>query len=184
MSSPANRSRSRHPLGRRAFPTRAVACALGLVATLLTFSSEARAERGRGARVFPELGMASFTSEPGGYGVVGFRAASVSPNQPSADFALAAWLVPAVILTSDLALAYPIGVGPDVRLVPRIGATALIVGGGDILGYGVGPNFGLGLVLNARGPVLVRMDGTVRVLVAMGEDSPVSMSSLTLGIGW
>jgi hypothetical protein len=184
MSSPANRSRSRHPRGRRALPTRAVACAFGLVATLLTFSSEARAEKGRGVRVFPELGTASFSSEQGGYGVVGFRAASVSPNQPSADFALAAWLVPAVVLTSDLALAYPIGVGPDVRLVPRIGGTALIVGGGDFLGFGVGPNFGLGLVLNARGPVLVRIDGTARVLAVMDEDSLESMNSLTVGIAW
>jgi hypothetical protein len=164
---------------------RGVVCTLVLVA-LLTCASRAHAQDGRGARVFPELGMASFTIDEGSYGVVGFRAASVTPNQPSVDYALAVWLVPAVVLTTDLALALPIGLGPDVRLVPRVGGTALLVGGGDIFGYALGPNVGLGLIMNARGPIVVRVDGTLRRLggSSLDEEDAVTMNSVTLGIAW
>src|SRR5262245_49160252 len=172
--------------GLRALNTRAAVRALALVATLLVPVGSARAGDGRGARVFPELGRASFAVEEGSYTVAGFRAASLTPNRPSADFALAAWLVPAAVLTTDLALAFPIGLGPDVRLVPHIGATAFGVAGGGIGGYGLGPSAGLGLVMNARGPVIVRVDGTLRRIGgdSLDEESAVNMSSLTLGIAW
>ena len=157
-----------------------------LLVALLTFAGHAHAQDGRGARFFPEVGMASFTVDEGSYAVAGFRAASLTPNQLSADFALAAWLVPAVVLTTDLALAFPIGLSPDVRLVPRIGGTALLVGGGDIFGYALGSNVGLGLVMNARGPVIVRVDGTLRRVGgnSLDEEDAVTMNSVTLGIAW
>ena len=178
MTNPAHRSRPPR--------TRAAVRALALVTTLLVPAGRARAEDGSGAHVFPELGMASFGTEEGSYAVAGFRAASLSPNQPSVDFALAAWLVPAVVLTSDLALAFPIGLGQDVRLVPRIGGTAFVVAGGGIGGFGLGPNAGLGLVMNARGPVVLRVDGTLRRIGgdSLDEEDAVTMNSLTLGIAW
>jgi hypothetical protein len=178
MTNPAHRSRPPR--------TRTAVRALVLVATLLVPTGRARAEDGRGAHVFPELGMASFGIEEGSYTVAGLRVASLSPNQPSADFALAAWLVPAAVLTTDLSLAFPIGIGADVRLVPHIGGSAFLVAGGGIAGYGLGPCAGLGLVMNARGPVSVRVDGTLRRIGgdSLDEEDAVTMNSVTLGITW
>jgi hypothetical protein len=153
---------------------------------MLVLAGRAHAGEARGAVVFPELGVASFTLDESSETQLGFRAASVSPNQMSPDFTLSAWLVPALVLTADLDLAFPIALGPDTRLVPRIGGSALLVGGGDIFGYALGPNAGVGLILNARGPVLLRADYTTRILggTSLDESDAVVMNSVTVGIGW
>jgi hypothetical protein len=155
-----------------------------VTATLLLGPPRANAGERRGAVVFLEMGKSSFTTEEQDEMQAGFRIASVTPNRVSPDFALSAWLVPAIILTPDLAFTNPIAIGPDVRLVPRAGFSALLVGGGDIFGGALGFNAGLGIVCNARGPAVLRADYTARVLGDMGGENLISMHSVTVGFGW
>jgi hypothetical protein len=155
--------------------------ATGAALGIALLAGRAHAEERRGVLVFPELGVSSFTSEEGLERQAGFRAASLSPNNVSADFAFSALLLPAIILTPDLDIALPVALGQDVRLVPRIGVSGLLVAGGDVLGYAFGPNVGIGLVVNATGPVVFRTDYTVRML---GVDEAALMNSISVGLGW
>ena len=117
---------------------------------------------GHGPRAYVELGRASFGDGEFKGNQMGLRFVSMTPNQPSLDFELAAWLAPGAIITPDLDLAYPIALGPDVRIAPRVGLSGLLAGGGGFLYLAAGMNAGVGFIANPKGPVSLRLDYTAR----------------------
>src|SRR5262249_21417074 len=141
-------------------------------------------ERGSsGYSAYAEIGQAALGESPPST-QVGFRVASVKPGVPSVDFAMAAWLVPAAVVTPDLDLALPFAVTPDVRIAPRAGVSGVLVGGGDLIFVAAGVNVGLGIVLTPRGPVSLRGDYTLRTFMSPEADESELMHVLSAGISW
>jgi len=137
-----------------------------------------------GTRMYLQVGRVWLPEENEGLATGELRWGSVAPLQPSADFTLAFGLVPALLTSADLDLALPIAVAPGVRLIPRGGVSGLTLLGGDAGGFAFGLNTGGGLVLDADGPLLLRVDYTARILAAMGEGPGVLLHQLSAGIGW
>jgi len=151
----------------------AVPCALALPAS---------AEEARGTRPFAEFGIASFQREESAAKQAGFRITSVTPGQPGVDFSLAAWVAPLAVLTPDLDITVPFALGPDARLVPRVGVSGLLFGGGDFVGAAAGANAGVGVIFNTRGRLSFRVDYTLRRINTAVEE-PLTMHVLSIGIG-
>jgi hypothetical protein len=136
-------------------------------------------------RAYAEIGQTGFTA--GGEDQVmqaGMRISTLDTDGPSLDFALAGWLAPAVIVTGDLDLAWPIGLGRGARLVPRAGASTLLFGGGGFGGVVAGGNLGIGLVLGPAAPVSMRIDYTIRRFLAEELNDERDLQSVTIGIAW
>jgi len=159
-----------------------------LLATLavcaLAVPADAAAQAMR-TRAYAELGWTGFTG--GGEDrvtQVGLRVSGLDTRGPSLDFALAAWLVPAAIVTADLDLALPIALGHGARLAPRAGGSTLLFGGGGFGGAIAGWNVGVGLVLAPAAPVSLRADYTYRRFFERELEDEGGLQSLTLGISW
>ena len=159
-------------------------CVLALLALTagVAVSLPARAEEARGRRMYLECGSFGFDEDTMLMGEL--RWGSVTPFALGVDFALPFGLTPAIVTTPDLDLAFPIAFAPGARLVPRAGASALLIAGGDIAGYAFGGNVGAGLVLNAQGPVVLRVDYTMRLFDIVGDEIDSPMHSVSAGIGW
>ena len=158
------------------------ACTLLAVAGGLISALPALAAEPNGRRVYIELGQLVFVDESMPTGEL--RWGSVTPLEPSLDFVLPFALEPALIATPDLDLALPIPFAPGARVVPRAGVSALLVYGGDIGGYALGWNAGAGLVLNAQGPVVLRVDYTVRAYANSDGELDGVMHAVSAGIGF
>jgi len=154
-----------------------LAVAGGLISALPALAAEPT-----GRRMYVEFGQLIFADETMPTGEL--RWGSVTPLEPGFDFALPFALEPALITTPDLDLALPIPFAPGARVVPRAGVSALLVYGGDIGGYALGWNAGAGLVLNAAGPVVLRVDYTVRAYANSDGELDGLMHSVSAGIGF
>ena len=149
----------------------------------LAVASPGLAEEAKGRRMYAELGQLAFDEEEG-VSTVGLRWGSVTPGQPSLDFALPFVVSYAIVTTPDLDLALPIPVAPGVRVIPRAGASAIVVLGGEVGFYAFGWNAGAGVVLNAGGPVLLRADYTVRSFSTTDSALDSAMHAASVGLGW
>ena len=118
---------------------------------------------------------------------LGFRVASLKPQAPGVDFAIAtlpvAWAYGIAVVSSDLDLTYPVPLGGGVTLAPRAGASVLVAalfapneegGAGAMPGY----NVGLGLVGRTGPTSAIRADFTRRSF------DGVAVSSVTIGFAW
>ena len=139
---------------------------------------------GRGPRAYVELGKASFGNGEFTGNQIGLRIVSMTPNQPGVDFELAAWLVPGAVLTPDFDLAFPIALGPEVRIVPRAGLSGLLAGGGSLLYLAAGMNAGVGFIANPKGPVSFRVDYTARRFMAEELSDDGLMHVLSVGFAF
>jgi hypothetical protein len=133
--------------------------------------------------MYAELGQTGFEHESS-ITTLELRWGSVTPLQPSIDFAVPVALSSALLTTPDLDLAFPIAVAPGARVIPRAGVMALLVLGEGIGGYAFGWNAGVGLVVNADGPVLLRADYTVRSFANPDGGLENAMVAMSLGLGW
>ena len=158
------------------------ACALLAVAGGLISALPALAAEPTGRRMYVEIGQLSFVDESMPTGEL--RWGSVTPLEPGIDFALPFALEPALITMPDLDLALPIPFAPGARVIPRAGVSALLVYGGGIGGYAPGWNAGAGLVLNARGPVVLRVDYTVHAYANSDGELDGVMHAVSAGIGF
>ncbi|HYT70150.1 MAG TPA: hypothetical protein VEK78_02140 [Gemmatimonadales bacterium] len=118
---------------------------------------------------------------------LGIRVAGVKPHAFNVDFSVA--LFPTVVAEGgliaipDLDIGYAVPAGDQVRIMARVGGSALadVVGEG---GAGAIPGYNVGVGALARiGPrAAFRFDYTYRRLIEDGESYPVS--SVSLGIAW
>ena len=154
---------------------------LALVAGLVV-ARPGLADEANGRRMYVEVGQFLFSEET--MPTAELRWGSVTPLAPSLDFVLPFAIEPAMITTPDLDLALPIPLVPGARVIPRAGVSALLVYGGDIGGYALGWNAGAGLVVNAQGPVVLRMDYTVRAFTSSEGEIDGSMHAVSAGLGW
>jgi hypothetical protein len=163
----------------RSLPVLALLC---VVCAQLTVAP-AQAAEALGHRGFFELGQLSATDE-GSLTQVGMRFASLTPNRPSLDIALAGWGGGGLVVVPDIDVAVPIALGPNLRLIPRAGASMLLVSGGSFIGGAVGTNVGAGLVLDLDSALSLRADAVARRYVGeeLADDNP--FMSFTVGIGW
>jgi len=167
-----------------ATPARFRVMALPALALCCMAAPPALAQEQGNTRMFVEFGHMSVPDEVDGFTMAGLRVCSVAPLQPTVDWSLSVALLPAIVGPMDLDLAVPIRVGDAVQLVPRAGASALIVYGDEVAGGLLGWNYGGGVVLNPRGPLLLRADFTSRQLFAGSEGSTATLQSVSLGLGW
>jgi hypothetical protein len=158
------------------------ACTLLAVAGGLVSALPVSAAEPNGRRMYVELGQLVFVDESMPTGEL--RWGSVTPLEPGLDFVLPFALEPALIAMPDLDLALPIAFAPGARVVPRAGVSALLVYGGGIGGYALGWNAGAGLVLNAQGPVVLRVDYTLRAYGNSDGDINGLMHAVSAGIGF
>ena len=136
-------------------------------------------------RAFAEFGQTGYTAEGEDQVMqAGMRLSTLDTDGPSLDFAFAGWLAPAVVVTGDLDLAWPIGLGRGARLVPRAGASTLLFGGGGFGGAVAGGNLGIGLVLAPAAPLSLRLDYTIRRFLAEELNDEGELQSVTVGIAW
>jgi hypothetical protein len=149
----------------------------------LVLAQSARAEAPSGKRMYAELGQTAFSHEES-ITTLELRWGSVTPLQPSIDFALPVALSSALLTTPELDLALPIAVAPGARVIPRAGLMGLLVLGGGLGGYAFGWNAGVGVVVNAEGPVLLRADYTVRSFANPDGGLDNSMVAVSAGLGW
>ena len=166
----------------RAFVVALPAAALfGLSITASAAGAETRSLR----RGYAEVGSSGFTtSEEGAYWQAGLRVSTLDTRSPSLDYAFGAWLVPAVVVVQDLDLAVPVALGATARLVPRVGGSLLLVGGGGFGAAAVGGNVGVGLVLAADQPVSFRVDYTLRRFPAEELSDDGDLQSVSVGLSW
>jgi len=154
--------------------------------SITTFRSVTPAHAGSnpGRRMYLEVGQLWSTESDGALETGGLRWGSVTPFRPSGDFALTFGLVPALVTNADLDLAVPIEVAPRVRVIPRAGVSGLALLGGDFAGFAFGLNAGGGLVLNADGPMLLRVDYTERLYLPQDAEAAMLLHHVSAGLGW
>lgn len=158
---------------------------LAVVAGLCPTASAARADSTSMMRGYAELGMTRFTrGNESGSNQFGIRISRLDTGGPSADIALAGILAPAIIVLPDLDLAWPIALGPDARLVPRAGVSAIAFAGYDFGGFVPGGNVGLGLVIAPRAPVSLRMDYTIRAFPYAELEDDGHLETFSVGLSW
>ena len=166
---------------RATFAALPAAALLGLSLATSAWGAEGRSLR----RGYAEFGSTGFTaSGEESYWQGGLRVSSLDTRAPSVDLAFGALLVPAAIITFDLDLAWPVAMSPSTRLVPRVGGSALVIGGPGIGGAALGGNAGLGLVLAANQPVSFRVDYTIRrfALEELSDDG--NLQTVSVGLSW
>jgi hypothetical protein len=117
---------------------------------------------------------------------LGIRVAGAKPNGLNLDFSVA--LFPTLlaegglIAIPDLDIGYAVPVGDQVRIMARVGGSALAGVAGEGAGAIPGYNVGVGALARIGPRTAFRFDYTYRRLIEDGESYPVS--SLTLGIAW
>jgi len=156
--------------------------ALLLASLLCARATPALAQEPGGAHMFVSGGKLWFPEE-NQLGQGDMRICSLTPRRPSVDFDLAFGLVSVLVPIADLDVALPLRVAPGTLVIPRVGATAMAALG-TIGGYATGWNYGLGLVLNAQGPLLFRADYAARQLQGVESELDGPTHALTLGVGW
>src|SRR5215831_1510458 len=154
-----------------------------LCAALLLAAAPVAAQKKGDTRMFLELGELS-APEDFNFTSIGVRFNSVAPVQPTLDWSLAMAITGGLLGTTDLDLGLPIPAGEAAQIVPRAGVSALVVLAGDSGGGVVGWNYGAGLVLNPRGPLLMRADYTARRLGTGPDSSTADVNSFSVGVGW
>ena len=158
--------------------------ALLLVGLGLT-ASTAGADPTSSRLIYLEGGTTSVpTDETSGYSQLGFRTSNLDPRAPSVDFAMSALLVPAVLLVSDLDLAWPIPLGAGVRIVPRAGVSGILLAGPGFGGALPAVNAGVGLAFTPDGPVSFRADFVNRQVYGGDGGRSVSVQTLSVGLSW
>jgi hypothetical protein len=115
---------------------------------------------------------------------LGVRFSSLTPNRPAIDIALAGSGGYALVVTPDVDVAFPIALGPNLRFIPRAGASMLLVSGGGMMGGAMGTNVGAGLALDLDSALSLRADVVARRYVGeeLADDNP--FTSFTVGVGW
>ena len=156
---------------------------LACVVCAVLAARPAQAAEALGRRGFFELGQLSSADE-GSMSQLGVRFSSLTPNQPAIDIALAGWGGYGLVVTPDIDVAFPIALGPNLRFIPRAGASMLLVSGGGFMGGAIGTNVGAGLALDLDSALSLRADVVARRYVGeeLADDNP--FMSFTVGIGW
>ena len=154
---------------------------LGLGLTASAASADPTSSR----RFYLEAGATTVpTDESSDYSQLGFRTSNLDPRAPSVDFAMSALMVPAVLLVSDLDIAWPIPFGADVRIAPRVGVSGILLAAPGFGGALPAVNAGVGLAFTPDAPVSFRADFVSRQIYGGDGGRSVSVQTLSVGLSW